>query len=69
MKIKPFCEMLRTPVRLLRSYGWMKTKDVILNTTACLGHPAMGNNVSGISALQRSQQQGFHRLRNSQKGQ
>lgn len=29
----------------------------------------MGNNVSGISTLQRGQQQGFHRLRNSQKGQ
>lgn len=32
-------------------------------------HLAMGNNVSGLSMLQRGQQQGFHRLRNSHKGQ
>lgn len=32
-------------------------------------HLVMGNNVSGISTLQRGQQRGFQRLQNSQKGQ
>ncbi|CAB1441765.1 unnamed protein product [Pleuronectes platessa] len=34
---------------------------------SCRQHLVMGNNVSGISTLQRGQQQGFQRLRNSQK--
>lgn len=72
---------LRTPVRLFRSRGSIKTEgrrfkhDMhfwVLGESLWFNfchHPAMGNNVSGISALHRSQQQGFHRLRNSQKGQ
>lgn len=53
----------------------LNNKKSLLCSTSCQHQsnrprwiPVMGNNVSGISTLHRGQQQGFHRLRNSQKG-
>lgn len=80
----PLPRRLHTPVLLPPLPLWspvmtggrrLNNKKSLLCSTSCQHQsnrprwiPVMGNNVSGISTLHRGQQQGFHRLRNSQKG-